>query len=297
MSEADGHILFSGSLSATVKAAGAELCSLRDGAAREYLWQAGPEWPRHSPMLFPIVGRLKDDQLAVDGETYRMMQHGFARDRTFAWAQRDQNACRLVLTDDETTRAIYPFSFRLEIGYALDERGLWVRYALTNPGNTVLPASLGVHPAFNWPLPESTTAKADHRLLFETAEPEPIRRLDRGLLRSTDEPTPIAGRVLALNETLFADDALILLAPRSRWVRFEAPDGPAISVSWDGFSELGLWSQPAGAGFLCIEPWRGYASPVTFDGPFQQKPGLMLIGPGATRELGWRVEIIEGFLQ
>src|SRR6266853_1423167 len=109
----DRHTLRSSAIEATVKADGAELCSLRNAEGIELLWQAGPAWPRHSPLLFPIVGRLKDDQLRHRGKTYPMTQHGFARDLRFDWIEREPDRCTLVLTDSATTRERYPFAFRL----------------------------------------------------------------------------------------------------------------------------------------------------------------------------------------
>ena len=96
-----------GTLSATVKAEGAELCSLCDASGGEILWQAAAIWPRHAPVLFPIVGRLKDDTLRHDGKAYRLTQHGFARDRRFAWLNRSTTACRLVLHEDADTGSMY----------------------------------------------------------------------------------------------------------------------------------------------------------------------------------------------
>ena len=117
----DRHILSNGYLSAAVRPDGAELCSLRDAEGTELLWQAHSVWPRHAPTLFPIVGRLKDDTLRFQGKAYRLTQHGFARDRRFAWLNRTSTSCRLVLHDDAETRAVYPFAFRLEVAYALNE--------------------------------------------------------------------------------------------------------------------------------------------------------------------------------
>ncbi|WP_448204664.1 aldose 1-epimerase family protein [Azospirillum sp. sgz302134] len=286
----DRHTLSNGRLSATIKAEGAELCSLKDAQGRELLWQAGPAWPRHAPVLFPIVGRLKNDELRHGGKTHRMTQHGFARDRRFAWEERSDTACRLSLADDEGTRALYPFAFRLELGFALEGDSLVIRHRLSNPGTELLPASLGVHPAFRWPLLDGI-AKEAHELVFEADEPAPIRRVDGGLLSPTPEPTPIQGRRLPLNEGLFAADAVILDHPASRFVRYSAPGAPAITVSWEGFKELGIWSKPGGAEFLCIEPWHGHASPADFDGPFAEKPGLMHLAPGEERELSYRVKV------
>ena len=278
-----------GTLSAEVKADGAELCSLRDASGAEVLWQAGPIWPRHAPVLFPIVGRLKDDTLRHEGRAHRLTQHGFARDKRFAWLNRSATACRLVLHEDAETRAAYPFAFRLEIAYALDDDAIEQRFTVTNPGRGVLPASLGAHPAFAWPLADGVE-KTAHALEFAEPEPAPIRRLADGLLQAQSEPTPIAGRTLALEPALFAADAVILPDPASRSVRYTAPDAPAIEVAWQGFRQLGLWSRAQGD-FLCIEPWHGTASPADFDGEFCDKPGLMLIPPGEHRTLSIRIRL------
>lgn len=278
-----------GTLSAEVKADGAELCSLRDASGAEVLWQAGPIWPRHAPVLFPIVGRLKDDTLRHEGRAHRLTQHGFARDKRFAWLNRSATACRLVLHEDAETRAAYPFAFRLEIAYALDDDAIEQRFTVTNPGRGVLPASLGAHPAFAWPLADGVE-KTAHALEFAEPEPAPVRRLSDGLLQAQSEPTPIAGRTLALEPALFAADAVILPDPASRSARYTAPDAPAIEVAWQGFRQLGLWSRAQGD-FLCIEPWHGTASPADFDGEFRDKPGLMLIPPGEHRTLSIRIRL------
>jgi galactose mutarotase-like enzyme len=285
------HSIGNGSVSAVIQADGAEPCSLKDAAGRELLWQGGPAWPRHAPVLFPIVGRLAGDRLLHDGVSHRMTQQGFARDRRFTWLEQSPTVCRLRLEDDAETRAAYPFAFRLDIAYAVEQATFTVTYTVTNTGADVLPASLGAHPAFQWPL-NPGVAKPDHRLTFDLPETAPVRRVEGGLLRPEPVPTPVQGRVLPLDPSLFADDALIMDHPASRSVRYEAPGEPGIDVSWHGFEQLGVWSKPGGAEFLCIEPWRGYASPAGFDGEFAAKPGLMLIPPGEHRTLGWTVSVL-----
>ncbi|RUU02553.1 aldose 1-epimerase family protein [Mesorhizobium sp. USDA-HM6] len=280
-------------ISATIVGQGAELVSLRDAEGTELLWQAGPAWRRHSPVLFPIVGRLKGDRLRHRGQNYPMTQHGFARDRRFAWTERGPFSCTLVLVDDAETRVHYPLAFYLAVSYSLAPRQLGVTFEVTNTGDEPLPASIGAHPAFNWPLlPE--LPKEAYRLTFADDEPGPIRRLKDGLMLPTPQPTPIEGQTLALSERLFDDDAVILDRPASTSVRYAAERGPAIEMSWQGFNELGIWSKPGGAPFLCIEPWHGIASPVDFDGEFADKPGVMLIPPGATRTLSYRIAIGRG---
>ena len=292
MTADDRFTISNGRVMATIKADGAELCSLRNADGQEVMWQAGPEWPRHAPILFPIVGRLKDDVLRHAGKTYPMTQHGFARDMRFAWTAREKTLCALSLSDNEASRAKYPFAFRLDVSYAVDEDELVIGYAITNTGEGMLPASIGAHPAFHWPLIEGGDKRA-HSIVFERAEPEPIRRLDGGLLLPESEPSPVQGGALALSESLFARDAMIFDMVASRSLSYAAPGAPTITFAWDGFPQLGIWSKPSGAPFLCIEPWHGYASPVDFDGEFADKPGVMQIVKGETRSFTQRI----GFAQ
>src|SRR5438445_1401334 len=136
----DSHTLRSGAIAATIKADGAELCSLRNAEGLELLWQAGPEWLRHSPVLFPIVGRVKNDEYRHRGKTYPMKQHGFARDFRFDWLEQSATSCRLALVDSDATRVQYPFPFRLEVSYAVDKSDLTIGFDVINTGDDKLAA-------------------------------------------------------------------------------------------------------------------------------------------------------------
>jgi galactose mutarotase-like enzyme len=278
----DQHDFGGNGLSASVRAQGAELCALSDHRGHPYLWPASPVWPRHAPNLFPIVGRLKDDTLRHCGGTYRLTQHGFARDLPFAWVARSPGGCTLALADSDATRERYPFPFRFEICFAAENGSLVITYSVRNTGEAILPVSMGAHPAFRWPLQPGLPKEA-YSLVFDADESAPLRGVSGGLLTPPERPSPIHDRVLPLRPALFEDDALILACPNSRSVRFAADDGPALTLAWEGFSQLGLWSKP-GADFLCIEPWQGMASPAGFDGEFAEKPWLMLIPPGGTQQ-------------
>jgi galactose mutarotase-like enzyme len=288
--ENDTHTLRGAGLTAVVSAHGAELQSLKNADGLEMIWQAGPQWPRHAPLLFPIVGRLKNDELRHRGKTYPMKQHGFARDARFEWVERGEDSCTLVLVDNEETRGRYPFAFRLVVGFSLVPSGLRVSLEITNTNAEMMPASIGAHPAFNWPL-QASIPKEAYRLTFSDDEPAPIRRLRDGLMRPAPEPSPIRGNTLALSERLFDDDAVIMDQPRSRSVSYAADSGPSIEIAWDGFRELGVWSKLGGAPFLCIEPWHGFASPEAFDGEFAEKPGVMHLAPAEKRSLVYRIGV------
>ncbi len=282
MRAVNSHRITSEQLDVNVSAAGAEMSSIRHRDFGEMLWQAEPIWPSHAPNLFPIVGQLVGDKLHFEGRSYTLGRHGFARRRRFEWLEREAAGCRLLLRDDDRTREVYPFAFELEIGYAVTGAQLTIEYLIRNTGERSLPASVGGHPAFRWPLTPGG-AKTAHTLEFEQPEPAPIRRLQDGLLKLEGFPTPIDGRTLHLDEALFAADAIVMDRLASGSVRYSAPGSPAIIVGWHGFKELGIWSK-AGADFVCIEPWHGYASPLDFDGPFETKPGLVHLAAGAAQK-------------
>ena len=283
------HWRIADAIEATIGADGAELCALRDRAGHDLLWDAGPLWPNHSPVLFPIVGQVAGDRIHVDGRAYELPRHGFARRRRFDWVERSATRCSLELRDDEPSRAVYPFPFHLLLTYRIEGDALSVEYALTNPGSAELPAALGAHPAFRWPLREGV--QTDYRIEFETDEPAPIHRVADGLLDPAGLPSPVEGRVLRLDPALFVQDAIIMLEPRSRSLRYVGPGG-GLEFSWTGFPQLGLWQKP-GADFICVEPWHGYSSPAGWNGDLRDKPGMMLVRPGETRTFGWRVRPID----
>lgn len=286
----DHHSISGGGLSARILAEGAELCSVVAPDGTELLWQAGPAWPKHAPVLFPIVGTLKDNRHRHRGRDYELFRHGFAKDRRFTWAERAADACRLVLLDDAETRSRYPFAFRFEVSYRIGAEGLDVGFRIENTGDVMLPASMGAHPAFNWPLRQGI-AKSAHSLVFAAEETAPIRRVrPDGLLRREALPCPVLGRTLALHEGLFAEDAIILESPASTSLRYSAPGAPTLVFSWRNFPQLGIWMRPGGD-FLCLEPWQGMSSPLDFEGALEDKPHVLLIPPGGVREASHRMAV------
>ena len=289
----DDHRIGTDSLGVSISAQGAEMTSLTDSSGAELLWQAGPEWPRRAPVLFPIVGRLAGDRLHHAGRDYPLTQHGFARDSLFAWTERAADRAALVLTDSEASHARYPFAFRLEMIYAVSDRTLSVTARVGNPGTVTLPFGIGAHPGFRWPLVDGL-AKEAHRLEFAAAETGSALSVEGGLLGSP-KPLPFDGSVLRLSPDLFARDALVLPDVASRGLRYvaEQADGTerCLAFEWERYKDLGLWSAPKGAPFLCVEPWYSMASPVGWDGEFEDKPGIALLPPGQSADFVWRVTL------
>jgi galactose mutarotase-like enzyme len=279
-------------LSAEISTLGAELRVLRDEAGRDLLSDGPPEfWTGRAPFLFPIVGAVNGDRIHLDGKTYEMGKHGFARKSEFAVADRQPDRVTLRLAASEATRAHYPFDFRLDITHRIEGATLHMEALVANPNDAPLPASFGFHPALRWPLPWGGE-RTDHRLVFAEAEPAPIRRIDppSGLVLPDPRPTPVEGDTLAPRDELFVDDAIIFDRLNSRSVHYGVPGGRMLRVDFPEIPLLGVWTKP-GAPFLCIEPWHGLADPVGFDGDFRDKPYMVEVAPGAERRFAIAIAI------
>ncbi len=288
----DWITITSGDLTAAINPLGAELSSLRDAAGRELMTDADPAfWTGRAPILFPIVGKVAGDTIRVDGREYPMKQHGFARQMTFEVVETSAAHAVFSLSDDENTRAHYPFAFRLEIAFRIDGATLAIEASIANPGDASLPASFGFHPAFAWPLPYGAP-RSDHRTIFPADEPDAIRvLLDDGTISAKTRASPLEDRVLHLADDLFDRDALIWDHVRSDGVTYGADVGPRLDIAFPDTPMLGIWTKP-GAQFVCIEPWHGIADPEGFTGDFRDKPGVFEVAPGDTKRIGMRVTLV-----
>lgn len=278
-------------LTAEISPDGAELVRLTDAAGRDYLWDGDPAiWSGRAPILFPIVGTLNGDGFRWQERNYVLPRHGFARRRRFVVAEHDSDGLILRLDADDATRAVWPFDVSLEMIFTLRGATLTMTGRVTNRDAMAMPCAFGFHPALRWPLP-GATAKAGHVIRFARPEPAPVRRLDRdGLLDPAVRPTPVEGDMLALDDGLFAEDALIFDRLTSRALTYQGPGTARVMVDFEGMPHLGLWTKP-GAAYLCIEPWQGHSDPTGFTGPLDEKPGMVMIEPGASRSFTMAITI------
>jgi galactose mutarotase-like enzyme len=263
-----------------IAAAGAELQRVQDTSGRDWLWDGDPAfWTGRAPILFPIVGALAGNVARIGDRDFSMEKHGFARRSVFEIVSGRADCATLRLEPTDATRAAYPFDFRLDVTHRIDGLRLTTTAVVHNAGREPMPASFGFHPALRWPLP-GPGARADHVVIFDEPEREPLRGVDPdGLIPPATVPTPVSGRTLALADALFAHDALVFDCPRSRGLFYGVPGAPGVRVDFPDMPMLGIWTKP-GAGYLCIEPWAGHADPSGYQGQFADKPGMRLIAPG-----------------
>lgn len=279
-------------LTARINPFGAELSSLTDAAGREYMTDADPAfWTGRAPLLFPIVGALAEDTLRVDGQAYTMPKHGFARRNAFTLIEQTSDRAVFRLRDNAAIRASYPFAFSLEVAFMLSGMTLAMEATVHNTGDTPLPFSFGYHPAFAWPLPGGAD-KAEHRIVFDHDEPQPIRQIEKttGLMRAERIPTPVHGRELPLDAELFRADALIWSDLHSRSLSYGAEGGAWLDIAFPDTPMLGIWQVP-GARYICIEPWQGHADPVGYNGDFRDKPGVQVLPQSASRSFRMDVTV------
>ena len=216
-----------GILDISVEEHGAELSSIRCNG-REYLWGAYPEfWKRHSPVLFPIVGSVWNGMYASHGKTFKMGQHGLARDMDFKLIKEEEDYLEYELNSSEETQRKYPYPFILHIGYRIENKTIRVIWNVDNPSDKEMYFQIGAHPAFYWPLLSDETveneidamkaelAKSDERGYFYF--PEKPQEIVRTLITeggcvdvNKKQSLKLSDGYLPLTTETFNHDALVL---------------------------------------------------------------------------------------
>ena len=279
----------SNSLTASIDTMGAQLMSLRKGES-EYLWQGDSNWwPRRAPILFPIVGVLKDSKAESTEGTISLARHGLARLNQFEVVEQSASSVTLQLKSTEETRKAYPYDFELRLIFSVAGDTLTQTYEVTNPANVVLPFTLGAHPAFNIPIPGVEAASLDqYHLLFTrswTSYGPSIT--DEGLCDYTtpqrlivdSDTLPLSWELIDREKTITLEDVpdrRITLAANVE----ASSEAHGIQMDFEGFDYLGIWSAAPGCPFVALEPWCGIADTVDCDGIFEHKPGIISLEPG-----------------
>lgn len=275
-----------GNLTAQIKHLGAELCSLKNENT-EYIWSGNPEfWGKHSPVLFPIVGTLKDNCYFYKNKKYELSRHGFARDMNFDLIGKTKNSATFSLKSSEKTFKNYPFAFELQLIYTLTKNRLTLQYNIKNNGKTQMPFCIGAHPAFA--LPENFE---NYWLQFQENELLIYNLLENDLLSDKTKKLNLQNNLLSLNYKLFENDALVFKKLESKSITILENSNPKLKITFDDFPSLGIWTK-VNAPFLCIEPWLGYADTTGSNGTILEKEGVLILDENKNFNAQFSIEVL-----
>ncbi|MCW3076395.1 MAG: hypothetical protein JWO32_1004 [Bacteroidetes bacterium] len=272
--------LNSSHLKVIINQKGAELSSVTDKNNIEFIWQADKEvWPRHAPVLFPIVGKLKGDQAFYEGKTCKLSQHGFARDMDFELISSSSNSATFQLASSAETINKYPFEFVFEITYQLNESELITTYKVKNPGSAPLLFSVGAHPGFNCPLNKDETFE-DYFLEFETNTLSQTLLQD-GLLSENISTLNLENNQLPLSVALFDKDALVFENDQINKISLRSKKSKhSVTMTCQGWPYFGIWTKKGNNRFVCLEPWQGITDGINSMHQFSDKKGILHLDAG-----------------
>ena len=292
------HIhLQNGPCTAEIDTLGGELTSFRDGAGTEYIWGGDPAyWSGRNPILFPIVGSLKDGRVRILGREYEMGRHGFARGSQFTLAEQGESYVVMELRESPDTLARYPFPFLLRVRHELLSDGFSTTFEVANTGDAPFPFCIGAHTAFRCPMCDGQRFE-DYALVFDQTEDALSLPLTPQGLISTGAGIPIlqGADTIPLSHQPFDQlDTLIFDSLRSTGVRLvHTGTGRGVHMEFKDFPMIAFWTPAhANAPFLCLEPWYGCAAWDNESGAFTDKPHCITLPPEERKALAYTVHLV-----
>lgn len=272
----------------TINHKGAELISFKEiDTKREYIWEGNPEfWGKHSPILFPIVGTLKNNTYTYKNNEYKLSRHGFARDMDFELISQNENTAIFSLQSNKETQTIFPFEFELQVIYTLTFSELTISYQIINKGFHDMPFSIGGHPAFSL-----NNKFENYSLKFETNEALISYQLENDLLSDNIKKITLLNNQLSLSYSLFENDALIFKELQSKQIQILENQIPILNFKFKDFPNFGIWTKQ-NAPFICLEPWVGYSDVLNSKGTILEKEGIQILNGNSSKKYSFSIEIL-----
>ncbi|WP_439556847.1 aldose 1-epimerase family protein [Dyadobacter sp.] len=279
-----------------VRQAGAELCRIQSKVTgTDFMWNADPDiWPSYAPVLFPVIGAIKNGFVRYNGKDYAVPRHGIVRNNPeVKLIEQTESSLTFGLKSSTETLEIYPFEFDFEITYRLDAHKFLQSYKVANSGEEQMLFSLGGHPAFKCPVHEGEDY-TDYYLEFEAIENDSTWLLTKdGLVGNETKKIFDNTNTLHLDHHLFDNDALIFKHLVSKQVSLRSTKSAQVAtVRFGDFPYLGIWAKPNG-NFVCIEPWLGIADSADSDQNFETKEGILKLAAGELFTASFSIEIHE----
>lgn len=274
----------------TFSAKGAELQSVKGiDSDTAYLWSGDPtHWGKFSPVLFPIIGALKNNKYIYDGKSYELPRHGFARDMEFEYEQISSNELIFTLNATSETLKNYPFNFTLSLKYQLIKADIFCTYTITNSGENDMFFSIGGHPAFAVPL-NNEGAYTDYYLAFNNDEELTYHHIVDNLVSDQTSTIKLDEGKLFLKHELFYDDALVFKNLKSdRISLMNTKNYNGLDFHFKDFPYFGIWAAKD-ADFVCLEPWCGVADGLNHNQQLEDKEGMIKLATNEDWERTWSV--------
>lgn len=278
-----------------IKKTGAELSSILSlKNNKEYLWRGDAKfWGGQAPILFPFVGRLKEDTFIENEKTYHQKQHGFfRRSDAIKLIEKTDSKLTFSIKHSKETLKVYPYEFEFKTSYELIENKIKIEHTVINLGDKPMYFSIGEHPAFNCSLIDSNESYENCTIEFEHPETDVTWNISQdGLLDGTTREFLNQTKILHLDKNTFSKDALVFKKLTSKKVTLgNKVEGPLITVEFADFPFLGIWSKP-NAPFVCIEPWQGYADAVNCSQIIEEKEAIRSLEAGKEHNVTYSIEI------
>lgn len=275
-------------LSISVNKNGAELASVMQLDNQfEFIWNANPAvWNRHAPVLFPIVGKLKNNKISINGNLFEMSQHGFARDSSFELVNKTEKSLTFLMHSNIETLEKYPFEFKFYIIYSFTEitNQLKITYKITNNSTVEMPFSIGAHPAFKLPIPDLN----QYDINFYSLNHIERHLLKDGLFNYETENIKLENHLLKLNPELFDKDAIVLKNTSTKKIALKHQfSNYEVSCEFNDFNDLGIWAKKGNQAFICLEPWLGFSDNIDADGEINNKKGIIILPVNETFEASY----------
>ena len=194
------------SLKIKVSNKGAELISINFNG-KEKLHNGKKFWNRQAPILFPMVGRLRNNETIINDKKYTIPQHGFAKDMEFKLLKETDNIKLYKTESNENTLKMYPFKFELYTEYEINKNILTVKYKVINKDKIEMLFGIGGHPGFKLDLEQDEyyleLEKQEEEIEFMEVEGQYISNIpSKNLLNNK--------KIIYIEKDSFINDAIMI---------------------------------------------------------------------------------------
>lgn len=278
-------------LTVQIEDVGAQLASVKNNAGTEYIWEGKPDiWGRHAPLLFPVISRLKDNQYTLNGKTYTIPQHGFARNLTFDVVEHSDTRAVFTLMENPDTLAVFPFPFLLTVIYELDGNQLKKTVEVKNTGSEEMFFEVGIHDGFRAPH-DPAMSMDDWAVVIPGVETiHPYGMDEKAMITPKIDPITFEKGRIPLRPMTCGLDTFVLDSPECHMASLVDEKGePVVTMDFPGFPYMGIWTthRDFETRYVCIEPWTTLPDATFVGRGLNEKAGIRSLQPGLTDTLSY----------